>query len=152
MHILIAAVGRLKAGPERSLFEHYSSRITFPFRLKEVEEKRRLPAGKLRKREAELLLEAAPQGAMIVAMDERGQALSSAALANRVGAWRDEGWRDVAFLIGGPQGLDEKLKGRADLILSLGPMTWPHLLARGLLVEQIYRTQCILSGHPYHRQ
>ncbi len=152
MRILIAAVGRLKAGPERALFEHYAGRVTFPFCLKEVEEKRRLAAGKLTKREAELLLGAAPQGAVIIAMDERGQALSSAALANRIGAWRDEGWRDLAFLIGGPQGLDESLKGRADLVLSLGPMTWPHMLARGLLAEQIYRAQCILSGHPYHKQ
>lgn len=152
MRILIAAVGRLKAGPERALFEHYAGRVTFPFRLKEVEEKRRLPAGKLRKREAELLLGAAPQGAVIVALDERGQALSSAALADRIGAWRDEGRRDLAFLIGGPQGLDESMKAGADLVLSIGPMTWPHLLVRGLLVEQIYRAQCILSGHPYHRR
>ena len=152
MRILIAAVGRLKAGPERALFEHYAGRVTFPFCLKEVEEKRRLPAGKLRKREAELLLGAAPRGAVIVALDERGQALSSAALADRIGAWRDDGRRDLVFLIGGPQGLDESMKTGADLVLSLGPMTWPHLLVRGLVAEQIYRAQCILSGHPYHRR
>ncbi|HIJ43701.1 MAG: 23S rRNA (pseudouridine(1915)-N(3))-methyltransferase RlmH [Rhodospirillales bacterium] len=152
MRILIAAVGRLKAGPERALFEHYAGRVTFPFCLKEVEEKRRLPVGKLRKREAELLLGAAPQGAVIVALDERGQALSSAALADRIGTWRDDGRRDLVFLIGGPQGLDESMKAGADLVLSLGPMTWPHLLVRGLVAEQIYRAQCILSGHPYHRR
>jgi 23S rRNA (pseudouridine1915-N3)-methyltransferase len=87
----------------------------------------------------------------VVALDERGAALSSAAFAERLGTWRDGGIPDLAFLIGGADGLADTVRQRAGLVLSLGLMTWPHLLARGLLLEQIYRAQQILAGHPYHR-
>ncbi len=151
MRLVIAAVGRWKAGPERGLFEHYARRITFPLGIKEVTEKRPLKPAALKKREADLLLAQAPEGALLVALDEKGKALSSTAFAAKLGEWRDEGEKNVAFLIGGAEGLDETLKKRARLVLGLGPMTWPHLLVRAMLAEQIYRAQCILSGHPYHR-
>src|SRR5690606_18149242 len=98
----------------------------------------------------ELLLKAAPPGALIVALDERGRALDSAGFAAQLARWRDAG-RDLAFLIGGADGLDDEVRAKAGFLLSLGPMTWPHQLARVLLAEQLWRAYSILSGHPYHR-
>ena len=152
MRLHVAAVGRCKAGPERALYEHFARRVTFPLDLIEVEEKRRLPAKALKKREAELLVARAPEGALLVALDEKGKPLTSLAFAKRLGQWRDDGVKDIAFLIGGAEGLDESLLKRAALVLSLGPMTWPHLMARAMLAEQLYRAQSILAGHPYHRE
>lgn len=151
MRILIAAVGRAKPGPERALFEHFAGRIPFPLTLREVEERKRLPAPELKRREAELLLGAVPEGAAVVVLDSRGKPLSSDDFAALLGRWRDEGRRDVAFLIGGAEGLDETVRRRADRVLSFGPQTWPHMLARGMLAEQLFRAHCILTGHPYHR-
>ena len=155
MQIHLAAVGRFGGaggGPERHLYEHFAGRVAPRPILREVAEKRPLPAPERMRREGDLLLKAVPEGAFLVALDRSGRALSSAALAERLGALRDAGVRDVAFLIGGADGLDGAILGRAGLVLSLGPMTWPHLLVRGLLAEQIFRAQCILSGHPYHRE
>ena len=100
--------------------------------------------------EAALLRRAAPDGAVRVALDERGRPLSSTELAGRIGAWRDAA-RDAAFLIGGADGLDPALRDASDLVLSLGPMVWPHMLARVMLAEQLYRATSILAGTPYHR-
>jgi 23S rRNA (pseudouridine1915-N3)-methyltransferase len=156
MRITLAAVGRAKAGPARELFEDYAARLRHgplgPITLKEVEERRPLPAAKLRAREAELLRAAVPPGARLVALDERGKAVGSAELAGLLGRWRDDGVAEAAFVVGGAEGLDPSLSGAADLVLSLGPMTWPHLLVRALVAEQLYRAQCILSRHPYHRE
>lgn len=152
MRVVIAAVGRARAGPARDLFEHYVGRINWPITLREVEERRPLPPDRLRAREAELLLAALPDGARIVALDERGKALSSPEFAERVRRWRDDGVSDLAFVIGGAEGLDDALRRRADLVLGLGRMTWPHLLVRALIAEQLYRAQQILAGHPYHRR
>ena len=105
----------------------------------------------LKRAEAELLLAAIPQGSVVVALDERGKALSSEAFAAKMGAWRDQGAADIAFLIGGADGHGDAVRARADFLLALGPMTWPHMLVRGMLTEQIYRAQQILAGHPYHR-
>ncbi len=152
MRILIVAVGRGR-GPARELYEDYCRRLAWPVTLKEVEVRRALPPARLKAREAELLLAALPKSAALkaVALDERGKALDSAAFARCLGAWRDQGAGTVAFLIGGAEGIGDEVRQRADLVLSLGPMTWPHLLARALLAEQLYRAQAILSGHPYHR-
>jgi 23S rRNA (pseudouridine1915-N3)-methyltransferase len=152
MHIIVAAVGRSRAGPQRDLFEHYARRLAWPISLKEIEERRSLSPERLKAREAELLRAAVPKGARLVLLDERGTALSSAAFAERLGRWRDDGVRHLAFLIGGADGLDDGLREGADLVLSLGRMTWPHFLVRGLLAEQLYRAQQILAGHPYHRE
>ncbi len=113
--------------------------------------RQRLPAAALKAREAELILEALPPGDRLVALDERGAAWSSQALAGRLGRWRDDGLPELAFAIGGAEGLDAAILNRADAILSFGPMTWPHRLVRGMLLEQLYRAQQILAGHPYHR-
>lgn len=152
MRITILAVGRLKAGPERDLFDHYAKRLGWPLTVREVEDKRRLAAAERRRREAELLRAARPPGAALVALDQRGRTLSSPDIARRIGAWRDGGIAHIAFLIGGAEGLDEALLEEADLVLSFGAVTWPHLLIRGLLAEQLYRAQQILAGHPYHRR
>lgn len=98
-----------------------------------------------------MIVAALPQEARLVALDERGAAWSSVELANCLAFWRDAGNGAVAFAIGGADGLGSAVIERADAVLSLGKMTWPHLLARGMLLEQLYRAQQILAGHPYHR-
>ena len=118
----------------------------------ELEENRRLPAAELKAREAELILAALPAGSRLVALDQRGTEWSSREFANRLRTWRDGGAGALAFAIGGAEGLGGAVIERADAILSLGAMTWPHLLARCMLLEQLYRAQQILAGHPYHRE
>lgn len=151
MRVLIAAVGRIKAGPARALYDEYVARMTWPTALREVEIKKTLTAEERRRQEAELLRAVIPSGARRVVLDERGGALSSEAFARRLGGWRDDGVADLVFLIGGADGVDQSLRNDADLVLSLGLMTWPHMLVRGMLAEQLYRAQQILAGHPYHR-
>lgn len=151
MKITIAAIGRAARGPERDLYGHYAGRIRWPLTLRELDEKRKLPAAQLMQREAELLLEAIPAGATLVVLDRRGKLLDTEAFAGQLARWRDNSVSDVAFLIGGPDGHSQQLLNKASLVLSFGAMTWPHLLARGMLAEQIYRAQQLLAGHPYHR-
>jgi 23S rRNA (pseudouridine1915-N3)-methyltransferase len=151
MRLLVAAVGKAKPGPEQELFRQYCRRLSPPPTLREVEEKRPLSGPQLKAREAELLLGAVPAGARVVALDERGRDLGSVEFAARLGAWRDEGVQDAAFLIGGADGHGDAVRERADLLLCLGRMTWPHMLVRALLAEQLWRAQAILAGHPYHR-
>jgi 23S rRNA (pseudouridine1915-N3)-methyltransferase len=118
----------------------------------ELEEKRRLSPAELKAREAELILAAVPPGARLVALDQRGAEWSSRDLADRLRGWRDGGAGALAFAIGGAEGLGAAVIDRADAVLSLGMMTWPHLLVRCMLLEQLYRAQQILAGHPYHRE
>jgi len=151
LHILIAAVGRTKAGPHRTLQQLYAERIGWRLSIVEVEERRKLPAAEKREREGALLLARVPPRAQIVALDERGTAMGSADFARLLATWRDGG-AEPAFLIGGADGHGEAVRRRAERILSFGPMTWPHLLVRGMLLEQLYRAQQILTGHPYHRE
>jgi 23S rRNA (pseudouridine1915-N3)-methyltransferase len=151
MRITVVAVGRLKPGPEMALAQQYLTRIAWTVTIREVEEKKKLPSAALRKREGELLLSACAKATTLIALDERGKSLTSREFAKRLGRWRDDGEAEIAFVIGGANGLDKAVLDRASLTLSLGPMTWPHQLARGLLFEQLYRGQQILAGHPYHR-
>jgi 23S rRNA (pseudouridine1915-N3)-methyltransferase len=144
-------VGRHRRGPLFELQALYAGRILPPPTIIEIEEKRRLPAAELKTREAELILAALPQRSRLVALDERGAAWSSVDFADRLADWRDAGNSGVAFAIGGADGLGTAIVERADAVLSLGKMTWPHLLVRGMLLEQLYRAQQILAGHPYHR-
>lgn len=158
MRVQICAVGRLKAGPEKLLIDDYLSRLDAAGRpigisagpVIEVEEKRKLDAPQLMAREAELLL-AAAKGATIVAMDERGRNETSEVFARRLGEWRDNATSDLAFVIGGANGLAPAIREKAVHIMSFGAMTWPHMLARAMLTEQLYRAVTILAGHPYHR-
>ena len=163
MRMTLIAVGRAKPGPVRDLYDHYAERLGHGssggllggLTLKEVEERRPLPPEELKRREAELLLgalAALPKGARLIALDERGKTLASGDFAALLGRWRDDGVGDLAFAIGGAGGLDASVREAAALTLALGPMTWPHLLTRALLAEQLYRAQSILTGHPYHRE
>ena len=151
MNVTILAVGRAKAGPLRELFDQYTKRLNFPVTVREVEARGKLPPAQLRKREGDLLLAALPAQAKAIVLDEAGKALSSADFTSLLGDWRDMGVRDFVFVIGGAEGIAAELHQKADLLLSLGPMTWPHQLARVMLAEQLYRAQSIWSGHPYHR-
>lgn len=156
MRIVICAVGRARAGTLRDLFEDYvgriaSARLLGRIELREVEERRALSGPELKQREGELLRDVVPKGATVVALDARGRAMSSEAFAAQLARWRDTGIGNLAFVIGGAGGLDETLLNEADLVLSLGAMTWPHMLVRPMLAEQLYRATTILQGHPYHR-
>ena len=151
MRIIIAAVGRFRKGPERDLFDTYAKRTHWRIDLKEVEAKERVTGPERQKQEGELLQRAIPHGATVIALDERGIAQSSKELALTLENWQHQGQSTFVFLIGGADGFDETVRNRADLLLSFGAVTWPHMLVRAMLAEQIYRTESILSGHPYHR-
>ena len=155
MKVAILAVGRLRAGPEADLVRDYLDRFDKtgralglgPARVVEVEDKKN--AG--RAAEGALLAKALPDGAVLVALDERGRTLTSPEFAAMLARWRDAGRSEVAFILGGADGIEPALRDRADLVLSFGAMVWPHMLARVMLSEQIYRAATILSGSPYHR-
>ena len=151
MRFTIAAVGRLRDASSRALFDEYAARMTIPVTVREVELKRPLSAAEAKPEEARLLLEAIGPGAIVVALDEHGADWSSAELAQRIGRWRDESVPELAFAIGGADGHGKALLDRARATVAFGRMTWPHRLARVMLIEQLYRAQQILAGHPYHR-
>jgi len=151
IRIYLLAVGRLRRGPLHEIQTDYAKRIVPSATILELEEKRPLPPAQLKAREAELILAALPAGARLVALDRGGTAWSSRELAGHLADWRDHGTGAVAFAIGGAEGLAAAVLERADAVLSLGAMTWPHLLVRTMLLEQLYRAQQILAGHPYHR-
>jgi len=151
MRTHILAISKWKKGPEQALFESYSNRLRPKPVLKELEVRKKLSGLELKQAEAELLLESVPKGAVIVALDERGKTMPSREFANRIQAWQDQGRGDIAFIIGGADGLDESVRASCDLLISFGSMTWPHMLVRPMLAEQLFRAHSILAGHPYHR-
>ena len=159
MRIVIAAVGRLKRGPEHELAERYRERAVKSGRgiglrsldVIEISESRAREAQRRRTEESIALANVIPKGAAIVLLDPRGEALDSNKLAQRLRGFADRG-RDAAFVIGGPDGLAPTLSENATLHLAFGALTWPHQLVRVMLLEQIYRAITILSGHPYHRE
>ncbi|MGB1877419.1 MAG: 23S rRNA (pseudouridine(1915)-N(3))-methyltransferase RlmH [Rhodospirillaceae bacterium] len=151
MNIVIAAVGRMRSGPEQSLTESYINRIPWTVDVREVDVRGKGDAATQTKKEAEGLSAAIPPGAKVVCMDSRGKRLDSEAIADRLGRWRDDGEQNVALVIGGADGLDATFLKTADLVVSFGAVTWPHMLTRVLVAEQLYRAHCILTGHPYHR-
>jgi 23S rRNA (pseudouridine1915-N3)-methyltransferase len=151
MRVTIAAVGRDRSGPTRELFDDYCRRCPWPVRLREVSAAAHGPPERRLAEEAGRLASAVPRDAVVITLDETGRNLTSRALATRIAAWQRQGRAELAFLIGGPDGLDPALIARADLVLALGRMTWPHRLVRVLLAEQLYRAGTILAGHPYHR-
>lgn len=151
MEIIVAAVGRAKSGPEREICDEYARRLAMPVKLKEVEERRRLPADERTASEGKKLLDALPAKGFVVVLDRAGRVLSSDDLARKIGQWMDAGHSSLAFVVGGADGLDGAVLDRADFKLSLGALTLPHLLARAVLMEQLYRAQCIRTDHPYHK-
>lgn len=159
MRLTLAAVGRLKAGPERDLVARYAERIAATGKgvglsdlaLRETDESRARRPEDRKVEEARALHGLVPEGAKIIALDERGKSMGSEAFATQVGAWRDAGVRDLCLVIGGADGLDPALRAEAALTLSFGALTLPHQIVRALVAEQIYRAISILAGHPYHR-
>ncbi len=155
MRISIVAVGRLRAGPEKTLLDDYLTRFDRtgrslglgPARVIEVEDKKNAGMGA----EAALLRKALPKGAVICTLDERGRMMSSPDFAKKLGGWRDAGRQDLALIIGGADGIDPNLRAEADFSISFGAMVWPHMMVRVMLAEQLYRAATILSGGPYHR-
>jgi 23S rRNA (pseudouridine1915-N3)-methyltransferase len=159
MRLVLAAVGRLKRGPERDLAERYGERASKAGRaigiravtISEIDEGRARRASDRLAEEATALRAVIPAQAAVIALDERGEALTSEELAQRIGRWRDQGRAELVILIGGPDGLAPELLAKADLRLAFGRLTWPHQLVRIMAFEQLYRAIAILSGHPYHR-
>ena len=158
MRITIAAVGRMKAGPEREMVARYLDRATgggkplalTGFDVIELTESRASSSASRKAEEAKNLRASLPDG-VVVALDERGKSIGSETFANQIGRWRDDGRPAASFVIGGADGLLPEFVSQADLVLSFSPLTWPHQLVRIMLAEQLYRTTTILSGHPYHR-
>jgi 23S rRNA (pseudouridine1915-N3)-methyltransferase len=159
MRLVVAAIGRLKDGPERELAERYRKRTEqvgrrIGFRtaeMVEVRESRANDIGKRRIEESIALANVIPDKALTVILDERGDSFDSAKFATLLGRWRDDGRPAAVFIIGGDDGLAESLYDKAALKLAFGAATWPHQLVRIMLLEQLYRAVTILSGHPYHR-
>lgn len=139
----------MRPGPEAELFAAQNARLRPPLALTEIPEGRGSPA-EIRRREGAAILAALAPGDFGVALDLGGEAPGSEGLARLLGRWEEAG-RPLAFLVGGAEGLDPAVLARADHRLSLGPMTWPHLLVRGLLAEQLFRAEAIRRNHPYHR-
>ena len=160
MRIQIAAIGRMKQGPERELVARYLDRAAaagralglIGFDVAETAESRHGNPAQRKGDEAKALRAALPAGGIAVALDERGKSLGSDAFARQLARWRDDGKPAVTFLIGGADGLDPALVAEAAFALSFSPLTWPHQLVRIMLAEQLYRATTILSGHPYHRE
>jgi 23S rRNA (pseudouridine1915-N3)-methyltransferase len=155
VRVRICAVGRLRSGPEAELTADWARRFDRtgralglgPLDIVEIDDRKGGgPAG-----EAALLLKAVSEGAAVCALDERGRTMSSPDLAAMLARWRDAGRPTAAFLVGGADGLDPEARDGADAVLSFGPMVWPHMLARAMLAEQLYRAATILAGSPYHR-
>lgn len=151
MQLRILAVGRAKAGPEKALTEDYLVRLSGlgktvalgPASLTEIDP---------RKADADTILDRAGTGTRIVALDERGKSLPSLAFSQKLCDWRDDDPRETVFLIGGADGHDQRVRERAELLLSFGLATWPHMLVRAMLAEQLYRAVAIAANHPYHRE
>jgi 23S rRNA (pseudouridine1915-N3)-methyltransferase len=160
MRLTLICVGKLKAGPERLLFERYLKRLTEGARtarlagldVRELDESRARRPDERRAEEGRAILAAVPKGGALVLLDERGESATSEELANDIGRARDASRAAYAVAIGGPDGLDSSLTGAAHRILSFGPMTWPHQLVRVMAGEQLYRAVTILAHHPYHRR
>jgi 23S rRNA (pseudouridine1915-N3)-methyltransferase len=150
----------MKQGPERELLLRYVERATTSgralglsgFEINELAESRAPTPQKRKSDEAAAITQALGTADLVVALDERGKTMGSEDFAKRIGRWRDDGKSGLAFVIGGPDGLDPDLVKRAALSLSFSPLTWPHQLVRVMLAEQLYRATTILAGHPYHRE
>jgi 23S rRNA (pseudouridine1915-N3)-methyltransferase len=159
MRIIVAAIGRLKQGPETELAERYRKRAAQVGRslglrdveIVEIRESRAEDASKRMIEESIALATIIPQGAAVVLLDPRGDNLDSAGLANQIAKWRGAAKPAAVFVIGGPDGLATSLADKADVKLAFGAATWPHQLVRVMLMEQLYRAATILTGHPYHR-
>ena len=149
MKIRIIAVGRQKSSPTLDLCEEYLKRMNWAVSVKEID----APKGSTAAQEAPLILKQLEKPAFIVALDERGDTLTSPEFAKKIGTWQNQApGNEITFLIGGADGFDNEVRKKAKFLMSFGKQTWPHMLVRVMLLEQVYRAQQILAGHPYHRQ
>ncbi|WP_066658475.1 MULTISPECIES: 23S rRNA (pseudouridine(1915)-N(3))-methyltransferase RlmH [unclassified Sphingomonas] len=139
MLLHIVARGRIGRSPEAELVDRYLKRVTLPIRVTELPD----TGGKM---------PAVEPGTRIVMLDEKGENLPSRVFAERIQAWREDGVRETRFLIGAADGFDDAARAEADLLISYGRATWPHMLARAMLAEQLWRATSILANHPYHRE
>jgi 23S rRNA (pseudouridine1915-N3)-methyltransferase len=159
MRLIVAAIGRLKAGPERELAERFRDRVAKAGRavalrdieILEIRESRAQDAGRRMLEESIALANIIPDRAVVVALDAKGESLDSGSFTGTLRGWRDADRPAAVFCIGGADGLGAEVRRRADLTLAFGPATWPHQLVRIMLLEQLYRAVTILAGHPYHR-
>jgi 23S rRNA (pseudouridine1915-N3)-methyltransferase len=159
MRLMVAAIGRLKAGPDRELAERYRDRVAKAGRavglrdieIVEIRESKAAEAARRVLEESIALANIIPERAVVVALDETGENLDSGSFTGLLRNWRDSGRPAVVFCIGGADGLGAEVRQRADLKLAFGAATWPHQLVRIMLMEQLYRAVTILAGHPYHR-
>ena len=159
MRLHVAAIGKLKSGPEKMLAHDYTSRIEAMgrkaginvLRISDFSESQAQSAGQRMAEEAEMLWASLPRPSHVIALDERGPSISSEALAQRIAKHASQSTTDLAFLIGGADGHDPQTRTKANELISFGAMTWPHRLVRIMLLEQIYRSVTILINHPYHR-
>ncbi len=151
LKIEVIAVGRLKRGPLFELVEEYEKRLKWSLRIHQIES-RYNDSSQTNIDENQKILEKIDPDAFVVVMDERGGGLRSLDFAQTMQTVEDNGSDKMQFIIGGADGLSEEMRDRANLLLSFGQQTWPHMLARVMLLEQIYRAQQILAGHPYHRE
>ncbi len=160
MRVLVAAVGRLKRGPERELADRYLQRAAAAGRSLgfrgveaiEIDESRARDPDRRMLEESIALADLTSDASVTAVLDERGKMLTSGEFADCLRSWRDDGREQCAFVIGGPDGLSSTLREHADMRLSFGAATWPHQFVRVMLLEQIYRAITILAGHPYHRE
>ena len=139
MLLHIVARGKIGRSPEAELVERYLKRIAWPTKVTELPDRGGKPPEM-------------PPNSVIIVLDEKGKSLPSTELARKLEVWRDDGKREARFLIGAADGHDEEQRAKADLLLSFGPATWPHLLVRAMLAEQLFRATSILANHPYHRE
>lgn len=151
LHFEILAIGKLKNGPLHALAESYREKIAWPLVIHEIESRYTDPRTVQADEERRILDRLAPH-AFIVVLDERGHGLRSLDFAKTIGRLENEGEDHIQFILGGAEGLTEPVRARASLLLSFGQQTWPHMLARVMLLEQLYRARQILAGHPYHRE
>ena len=160
MRLVVAAVGRLKRGPEAQLAERYRERVRKIGRgiglrdleIVEVAESRARDAARRKNEESIALANLVPEQAALVVLDEKGESLGTAAFADLLRRWRDNGHAACVFFLGGPDGIAAGLHQKADIHLAFGALTWPHQLVRIMLLEQLYRAATLLAGHPYHRE
>lgn len=150
MKISVLAIGKLR-GTEAAWCAEYQKRLKGAVTIKEMTVSKNLAPAETQRTEADVLLDAIPPKSFVVLLDERGKDLSSRDLAAKIDGWLEQGLAHLVFLIGGADGVTDGVRERADFILGFGHLTWPHRLARVMLLEQLYRARQISSGHPYHR-
>ncbi len=152
MKFQINAIGKLKSSALKSLIDIYDKRLIRGCHIEEYDLKKKLSGEALKKAEADLLFQKIPENAYIIALDEHGKELSSPNFAKLLTSQANHGYSTFVFLIGGAEGHSDQVRKKAHLLLSLGKMTWPHMMVRVMLMEQLYRAQQINAGHPYHKE